>query len=167
MLTFIWAEDINHAIGINGHLPWHLPADLHHFKEKTMGHPILMGRKTFESFPNLLPGRKHIVLTHSQDFFNKYQDNNQVVVLRSKAELNKWLEENKDENIGVIGGASVFKMLLNKVDCLEKTVIYDEFNADTFMPEINYNDFKLVAKEDHKPDGKNKYNYSFLTYFRK
>ena len=65
MLAYIWAEDLTGGIGIDGHLPWHLAADLKRFKEKTMNHPMIMGRKTFESLPGILPGRKHIVLTHS------------------------------------------------------------------------------------------------------
>ena len=95
MIEYVWAEDQKHQIGLNGHLPWHLPADMHHFKEETMGHPIIMGRKTFMSFPKLLPGRKHIVLTHDQTLKEKYQDNDQVVIVSSVAELNKYLDKQK------------------------------------------------------------------------
>ena len=87
MISFVWAEDEVGNIGYQGHLPWHLPADLQHFKEKTIGHPMVMGRKTFDSFPGVLPKRKHIVLTHSQDFKQKYQTNNQVEVFINLADL--------------------------------------------------------------------------------
>ena len=81
MLSFVWAEDQQHGIGIDGHLPWNLPADLKHFKEKTIGHPIIMGRKTFASLPHPLPERKHIVLTHRQELKQKYAGNEQVKIV--------------------------------------------------------------------------------------
>lgn len=166
MITFVWAEDENHGIGLNGHLPWHLPADLKHFKEKTIGHPILMGRKTFESFPHLLPERKHLVLTHDQALAKKYQDNDQVLILSSISEMNDYLDSHQDEEIKAIGGVSIFKALLNRVDCLEKTEIAHEFQVDTYMPEIDYQQFKLIKREVHPADEKNKYPYTFLTYVK-
>ena len=166
MIEYVWAEDQKHQIGLNGHLPWHLPADMHHFKEETMGHPIIMGRKTFMSFPKLLPGRKHIVLTHDQTLKEKYQDNDQVVIVSSVAELNKYLDKHQDEKLCAIGGVSIFKILLDQVDVLEKTEIEATFKADTVMPEIEYDQFKLVKKEHHDADEKNKYPYTYLTYQR-
>ena len=109
MIEYVWAEDQKHQIGLDGHLPWHLPADLHHFKEKTIGHPIIMGRKTFMSLPRLLPQRKHIVLTHDQDLKKKYQDNDQVLIVNSVAELNDYIQNHQGEKLCAIGGVSIFK----------------------------------------------------------
>ena len=80
MISFVWSEDQKHQIGYKGHLPWRLPADLAHFKKVTMGHPMVMGKKTFDSFPGLLPGRKHVVLTHDTTLKEKYKDNSQVKI---------------------------------------------------------------------------------------
>lgn len=167
MITYVWAEDKKHQIGYQGHLPWHLPADLKYFKSQTMGHPILMGRKTFDSLPHILPGRHHLVLTHSQEFKNKYKDNQQVTVFLNKKELYTYLEKNNDEDICAIGGVSIFKILLDKVDCLKKTAIDASFKADTVMPQIDYSKFVLIKEEKHEADNKNEYAYSFLTYVRK
>ena len=167
MISFVWAEDQKHQIGYKGHLPWRLPADLAHFKEVTIGHPMVMGKKTFDSFPGLLPGRQHIVLTHDTNLKEKYKDNSQVEIMNSIDELTSWLDENQFQEVSVIGGAMLFNLLLNKVDKLYKTEILSEFNGDTVMPTINYDEFKLVSKKIGKVDEKNKYPYVFLEYERK
>lgn len=166
MISFIWAEDETGNIGYQGHLPWHLPADLHHFKEKTIGHPMVMGRKTFESFPGILPDRKHIVLTHNQIFKQKYRTNEQVEVFTNLVDLKNWLGK-QTENISIIGGASLFKEMLDEVDILEQTKIHHQFKGDVQMVPIDYEQFEIVNKEEHHADNKNKYNYAFLTYQRK
>ena len=167
MIEYVWAEDQKRQIGLDGHLTWHLPADLHHFKEKTIGHQIIMCRKTFMSLPRLLPQRKHIVLTHDQDLKKKYQDNDQVLIVNSVAELNDYIQNHQGEKLCAIGGVSIFKTLLEQVDVLEKTEIDATFEADTVMPEIDYDQFKLVKKKHHAADEQNKYPNTFLTYQRK
>lgn len=167
MLTYVWAEDENHAIGYQGHLPWHLPADLKHFKEKTMGHPILMGRKTFESLPKVLPGRQHLVLTHQEAFKEKYQSNPQVTVFLSLEQMQAYLDQHQDEEIDVIGGCSLFSLLKDQVDVLEKTEIYHSFKADTYMAEIPYKKFELVSKKVYDQEKCNLFKYAFLTYRRR
>ncbi|MGQ5709495.1 dihydrofolate reductase [Lactobacillus sp. PSON] len=167
MITFVWAEDKKHQIGYQGHLPWFLPADLKYFKKETMGHPILMGRKTFDSLPRVLPGRLHLVLTRSQEFKDKYRDNQQVIVFLNQEELFTYLKKHQNEDICAIGGVSIFKILRDKVDCLKRTVIDASFKADTEMPQIDYSQFNLVKEENHEADNKNEYAYSFLTYVRK
>ena len=167
MISFVWAEDQKHQIGYQGHIPWRLPADLAHFKKVTMGHPMVMGKKTFDSFPGLLPGRKHVVLTHDTTLKEKYKDNSQVKILNSIDELTSWLDENQSQEVSVIGGAMLFKLLLNKVDKLYKTEILSEFDGDTVMPTINYDEFKLISQKIGKVDEKNIYPYIFLEYERK
>ena len=167
MISFVWAEDQKNQIGYKGHLPWRLPADLAHFKKVTMGHPMVMGKKTFDSFPGLLPGRKHVVLTHDTTLKEKYKDNSQVKILNSIDELTSWLDENQSQEVSVIGGAMLFKLLLNKVDKLYKTEILSEFDGDTVMPTINYDEFKLISQKIGKVDEKNIYPYIFLEYERK
>lgn len=167
MIIFVWAEDENRGIGIDGHLPWHLPADLHHFKEKTMGHPILMGRRTFASLPHLLPRRKHLVLSHNLELKKKYRNNSKIKIFSSLSELQKFLQAHKDKKIYVIGGVSIFKALTDQVDILEKTEIFHHFKVDTYMTDLDYNKFKLVKKEEHEADKKNPYPYTFLTYKRR
>lgn len=167
MITFVWAEDEKQQIGLKGHLPWHLPADLKHFKEVTTGHPIVMGRKTFASLPQLLPDRQHIVLSKNQDLANKFFKNKQVLVLSSITKLNQWIDEHQDQKICVIGGISVFQALASRATYLEKTEIKATFDGDTVMPPIDYSQFKLIKKISHQPDYQNKFSYDFLTYQRK
>ena len=164
MIEYVWAEDKEKNIGLNGHLPWYLPADMKHFKEVTINHPIIMGRKTFESFHNLLPKRKHIVLTHNEELKNKYQNNDQVTILPTVEDLHNFVAEHQDERMCAIGGVSIFNALMDQVEVLEKTEIDAIFEADTKMPEIDYSRFNLVAKKHYEPDEKNKYPYTFLTY---
>lgn len=167
MLSFVWAEDDARAIGYKGHLPWHLPADLHHFKEKTLNHPILMGRRTFDSLPGILPKRHHLVLSSDPTFYQKYQANPQVDVFKNEAELFAYLKEHPQDLICVIGGSSLFKLLKDEVDVLEKTKIKHSFPADTYMPEIDYDDFILTKAEFHPKNAENPYAFSFETYLRK
>ena len=167
MITFVWAEDEKHQIGLDGHLPWKLPADLHHFKKITYGHPIVMGRRTFMSLPHILPGRKHIVLTTSQKLKNKFFADQRVLIISTLTELQRWIDQHKNLEICVIGGNSVFDSLKNQVDCLEKTEIKATFTADVTMTKLNYSHFKIVKREFHQPDNLNFYPYEFLTYMRK
>ncbi|BDR60593.1 dihydrofolate reductase [Lactobacillus xylocopicola] len=167
MITYIWAEDQKHEIGLAGHLPWHLPNDLKHFKELTLGHPIVMGRKTFISLPTILPQRQHIVLSSSKDLKSKYAAHQQVLILPTLAKLDTWLADHSADQIFVIGGAMVFEALQERVDCLEKTEIKASFAGDTVMPPLDYSQFKLIKKIAHQPDEQNKYPYVFKTYLRK
>lgn len=160
MLAYIWAEDLTGGIGIDGHLPWHLAADLKRFKEKTMNHPMIMGRRTFESLPGILPGRKHIVLTHS----NLDAIDSNVKVVHSKEELDEWLTAQSKEQLSVIiGGATLFKMYRDQVDILYQTIVKENFQTDTQMPAINYANFKKI--EDQCFDD-SKLKYEFITYKR-
>lgn len=164
MISFVWAEDIKGGIGYQGKLPWHLPADLHHFKQITMGHPIVMGRRTFESLPKILPGRQHLVLTKNLAIKREYQQNSNVLVFSSLDKLNSYLLENHQQDFCVIGGAQLFKGLKDQVDVLEKTIIYHQFDVDTWMIKLPYENFKLIKKEKYLKDYQNKYDFEFFTY---
>lgn len=157
MIAFIWAEDLNGGIGIDGHLPWHIAADLRKFKEETMGHPMIMGRKTFESLPGVLPHRKHIVLTHS----DLKVDSEAVSVIHSKESLDEWLVKHDNDLNFIIGGATLFEMYKDNVDYLYQTIIKKEYKTDTIMPKIDFSKFKLIEQksfENIDPE------FEFLTY---
>ena len=159
MISFVWAEDKNHIIGEKGHLPWSLPNDLHHFKDVTINHPIVMGRKTFESFPNgPLPKRLNIVISKNPD----YQVPDSVVLINDKADLKKYVQS--DDEVMVIGGSGIFKLFQDDVDRLYLTKIDHEFTGDTKMCSIDYNNFKLVEKKEGQMDDKNIYPYTFETW---
>ncbi|CCI85655.1 dihydrofolate reductase [Lactobacillus pasteurii DSM 23907 = CRBIP 24.76] len=166
MLTYVWTEGKNHEIGYQGHLPWHLPADLKHFKELTMGHEMLMGKGTFDSLPGLLPGRRHLVLTHEKKQDSQFADNSQVEFF-DLPQLSAYLDEHQAESIMVIGGVSLFKLLCDQVDCLEMTKIDGEFAADTYMPDLDWEKFELIKSKSFAKDDRNSYNYKFLTFSKK
>lgn len=147
-------------IGKENNLPWHLPADLKFFKEVTMGHPIIMGRKTHESIGRNLPGRENIVITRNEDYAAEG-----CTVIHSIEEL-RGIEKQKNEELFVIGGAEIFNLSFSIADRLYITLIEDEFEGDTFFPEFQEEDWKLVSKEKGRRDEKNPYEYSFCIYER-
>ena len=162
MLSIIVAVANNNVIGKDNKLIWHLPADLKRFKELTTGKTIIMGRKTFESLGRVLPNRKHIVLTRNKEW--KYEDN-QVKVITKLEELEREIKD-KEENF-VIGGASIYKMLMPYTNKMYVTKIEEEFEGDTYFPEINEKEWKIVEVENGIKDDKNPYNYKYITYIKK
>jgi len=145
----------NRAIGKNNELLWHLPKDFQHFKSVTMGKPILMGRKTYESIGRPLPGRKNIVITRDADFAAEG-----VVVVHSIASA---LEEGKDyDDVMIIGGASFYQQMLPMVDRLYLTVVHESFDGDVFFPEINPLEWNTLETTKHQADEKNQYSFSLL-----
>ncbi|MED3572073.1 dihydrofolate reductase [Cytobacillus praedii] len=161
MISLMWAMDNNHVIGYNNQLPWHLPEDLKFFKRTTMGHPIAMGRKTWDSIGRPLPGRDNIVITRNPEFLCEG-----CTVLNSVEALLEFSQQNADE-IFVIGGAEIFKLILPYADKLYLTRIYDEFKGDTFFPELNMEEWSLLSREQGIKDEKNPYDYEFMIYERK
>ncbi|MDP5274309.1 dihydrofolate reductase [Chengkuizengella axinellae] len=160
-LSIIFAMDQNRLIGKENKLPWRLPADMAYFKKTTMHHPIVMGRKTFESFGSKpLPKRKNIIITQNKDF--KAEDC--VVVHTIEGAIN---ECNDEENF-VIGGTEIYKLLLPYVNKLYVTEIDHDFGqGDTYFPEINESIWKQTSKVQGVTDEKNPYIYYFITYERK
>jgi dihydrofolate reductase len=158
-ISLIVAKSKNNVIGKNNQLPWHLPADLQYFKRLTMGHHMIMGRKTFESIGKPLPGRTSIVITSNKD----YSAPGCVIVHSLKEAINA---AKKDEEVFIIGGAAVFSEALHLADIVYLTEIHENFEGDVYFPELDFLNWKLVKKEHHNPDEKNKYSYSFAQYER-
>ncbi|MBN2112106.1 dihydrofolate reductase [Candidatus Woesearchaeota archaeon] len=156
----------NNAIGKDGDIPWRLSEDFQHFQKKTMGHPCVMGDKTYESLPDNakpLPGRENIVLT-----FDKSYNPPGTKIFFSWDDAMEYLKGK--EKVYICGGASIYRLGLKVADTLELTRIHKDIDGDTFFPEINFDEWELVKKEDS--EGINKKNkellkFSFLTYRRK
>ncbi|MBC7759898.1 MAG: dihydrofolate reductase [Phormidesmis sp. FL-bin-119] len=159
MISLIVAVDENNGIGKDNKLPWHLPADLKHFKALTTGHPIIMGRKTFESIGKALPNRRNIVISRQTDYFAEG-----ISVVSSLDEAFRICQT--DDESFVIGGAEIFKYALPLANILYLTVIHHEFNADTFFPEINKENWVEAESTTHEPDETNIYAYTFIKYVR-
>lgn len=159
MITIIAAIAENNALGKDNQLIWHIPADLKRFKKVTLGHHIIMGRKTFESLGKPLPNRTTIIITRNKSYSQKG-----CIVVHS---LNEAIEAAKeDENPYILGGAEIYKQSLNIADKLDITLVHHKFEADAFFPEIDSTIWKETSREDYKADDKNNYNYSFITYCR-
>jgi len=161
MISFIVAMDKNNVIGYQNKLPWHIPNDLRFFKETTMGHTIVMGRKTFESIGRVLPKRKHIVLTTSKKSFPEG-----VEVVSNIEEIIQ-LSKKSEEELFVIGGGVIFKQMLYYADRLYVTVIDESFPGDVYFPEISKDDWKETSKEKGVKNEANPYDYYFIQYDRK
>ncbi|MEJ7691742.1 dihydrofolate reductase [Daejeonella sp.] len=158
-ISLIVATDEKNGIGKNNQLPWHLPADLKHFKTLTTGHPIIMGRKTFESIGKALPNRRNIVISRQASYVAEGAD--VVSSLQDAFDL-------CDDEIEafVIGGAQIFEQSLSQADVLYLTVIHHEFDADTFFPQIDPTNWIKAESSTHEPDEKNIYSYTFIKYIR-
>lgn len=161
-LTIIVAAGEDNAIGKDNDLIWHLSNDLKRFKALTNGHHIIMGRKTFESFPKPLPNRTHIVITRQEN----YEAPDAVIVVNSLADAID--AARKDENPFIIGGGEIYKQALTLADKLEITRVHSNFeNADTFFPDIDMTNWKEVNRIVNDADEKHAYAFSFITYMRK
>lgn len=159
-ISAICAMSENHVIGKNNQLPWHLPADLAHFKKITMGNPILMGRKTYESIGKPLPGRCNIIMTHHVD----YQAPGCIVVSSLEKALAAAAKES--DELFIIGGATLFQELLPITQKLYITLIHQQIEGDTFFPAFDKKEWKEIERTDHLADEKNKYAYSFIIFDR-
>ena len=158
-ISLIAALDKNHAIGHDNQLPWHLPADLKRFKALTMGKPLIMGRKTYESIGRPLPGRKSIVITSAKN-------NTPAQVLKASS-FEEALELAKPaQEVFIIGGTQVFEIALPIAHKLYLTWIDGEFEADTFFPKLNLQDFRLISSERHPASSSNPIAFTFCDYLR-
>jgi len=162
MLSIIVAKASNNIIGKNNSLIWHLPEDLKRFKELTTGHTIIMGRRTFESLGRVLPNRKHIILCN--DMKMDVEDD-RIEILDDISKLDKYI--NSDEENFVIGGATIYRLLMPYANKMYITQIDQEFEGDVSFPEINKEEWNIVEVQKGLKDEKNPYDYTYVTYVRK
>ena len=141
-ITLVVARADNGVIGRNGKLPWHLPADLKHFKRLTMGTPMVMGRKTFESLPGLLPGRRHIVLTRDRSW--------SAPGTETAATVEEAIRLADAERISVVGGAEIFELFAPKATAIELTEVHFDADGDTVMPAPDPARWREVSRERHE-----------------
>jgi dihydrofolate reductase len=159
MINFIVAMAEDRGIGLDGDIPWRIPADWQYVKRTTIGHTLLMGRKTFESIGSKpLPGRKSVILTRS----NEYRPEGAVVV----HSIEEALELLKGEEVFVFGGAELYKLMLPYADKLYITEIAHTFPADTFFPEFSKAEWEETSRTPGTTDEKNPYKYDFVVYER-
>lgn len=161
MLHMIAAVAKDGGIGKDNRLLCHISADLKRFKALTMGHAMIMGRKTFESLPGLLPGRQHIVLTSQQDYEVQHPG---ITVYHSIDELCAHL--NEQEEYFIIGGASLYQAFMDRADSMYLTEIDTVFPADTYFPSITKEDWHVTERDAHGADEHNKYAYEFVRYVK-
>lgn len=162
MLHMIAAVDKARGIGKDNQLLCHLSADLKHFKNLTMGHTIIMGRKTFESLPGLLPGRPHWVLTGQKDYEETHPG---ITVFHDMDDMVRAVRTG--EEYFIIGGASLYTEFMGRADSLYLTEIDAELPADTFFPPLDRTHWQEVARDAHEADERNAYPFSFVRYLRK
>ena len=162
MIHLIAAVDTDGGIGLENHLLCHIPADLKHFKKLTMGHPIIMGRKTFESLPGILPGRPHFVLTRQPEYG---EDKSDIEVFSSVEDVLPCLDDHED--YFVIGGESIYEAFFPLSNSLYLTEIAEAFTADAFFPVWNRDEWYAAEVQPVPMDTKNKYSCRFVHYVRK
>jgi dihydrofolate reductase len=158
-ITLIAAVARNRVIGKNNDLIWHMPEDLKFFKKTTLGHSVVMGRKTFESFGRPLPGRTNIVLSRS-----KKPVHPDVVMFSKLEDAIVYCKENGEDECFIAGGAEIYQQALPLADRMIITEIHAEFEGDTFFPDFNPQEWKEISRDKRKKDTKNPYDYSFVIY---
>ena len=166
-ISMIAAVDSNMGIGKDGQLPWYLPADLQHFKDLTIGKPVVMGRRTFESLNRTLPDRKNIVMTHGMK--SLYHDYDYEIA-------GSWQEAldiaGDVQEVMVMGGASIYELFMPRATRLYITSVVNitnntgGFNCDTYFPEIRHQDWRLTFTDGYQADLYNQFSYKFLTFQR-
>lgn len=158
-LALIVAASENDVIGVEGRLPWRLKADLKRFQLLTMGHHLIMGRKTFESIGRLLPGRKTIIVTKQTDF--QFPG---AIIVRSVEEALRITAQ--DSLPFVVGGAQIYSQLIGPADWLYLTRVHTHLAGDTHLPSIDWTQWKQTEAIRHRADASNEFDYSFETYRR-
>lgn len=158
MITIVVAMGLKNEIGFQNQLLWHLPKDLKHFKEITSGHPIIMGRKTFESIGKPLPNRTNIVISRKKNWFEEG-----ILIVGSIKEAMKFAKK-IDENIFIIGGGTIYEQTMDFADKLEVTLVKTNLEADTFFPKINEKIWKKTNEICYPKDESNQYDFCFQTF---
>lgn len=158
-VTMIAAAGENNELGKDGDLVWHLPDDFKRFKALTMGHHIIMGRKTFDGFKKPLPGRTHIVLTRDKN----YKSANAIIVHDMETAL---AATGNDSNPFIIGGGEIYQLGMPFANKIELTRVHGTFDVDTYFPSIDKSQWKLISSESHKVDDRHKYAFDYETWER-
>ncbi len=161
-ISLIIAVSENDVIGKENGIPWYLPADLAHFKRTTMGHPIIMGRKTHESIGRALPGRYNVVITHQKDY--KAAEDCQVV--HSLDEALSLPKVKADPDVFIIGGAKIYNQAVPIANRIYLTRVHTKMEGDKFF-KLDESQWREVSRQEHKADNKNMYNYNYLVLERK
>jgi len=162
LLSIIVAIANNNVIGKDNKIIWNLPEDMKHFKNITFGHTIIMGKETFKSIGRVLPNRKHIVFSKNKKLITNNKD---VKIVSNISEIEDLIESN--EEVFVIGGATIYNLLMPYVKKMYITRIYQEFEGDTYFPLINENEWKIIQKEKGTRNEKNNLDYEFIYIERK
>ena len=160
MVIMIAALAENNALGKNNDLLWHLPNDFKRFKEITSGHHIIMGRKTFESFPKPLPNRTHVIITRQNDF-----EHEGCIVVQNIEKALSVCPIN--ENLYIIGGGEIYQQSISFADQLDITRVHHSFDADVYFPEIDPEIWELTSETFHQKDERHLFDYTFQTFVRK
>lgn len=163
MLSIIVAVAENNVIGGDNKLLWHIPEDLKRFKAITSGNTIIMGRKTFESLPGVLPNRKHLVITRDENYS---VDNTNVEVIHSFSQVIN-MYKNSPEHAFIIGGGEIYKQVIHSVDKIFLTKVYNSFHGDTTFPQIDFNEFNIEFESEVYTSEKNNLKYQFIDLTRK
>lgn len=158
MITIIAAIGKNNALGKDNQLLWRLPKDLKHFKSLTENHPIIMGRKTYESIGKALPNRTNLVVSRKENWFAE-----DILIVSKLKEAIKFAKK-IDEEVFIIGGGEIYSQTMELADKLELTLVEEDFEADTFFPKIDLKIWQKVHEEFHPKDEKNDHDFYFQTY---
>jgi len=160
-ISLVWAMAQNRVIGRNNQLPWYLPEDLKYFKRITLGKPVIMGRKTFDSIGKPLPGRTNIVVTRNRDW--SFEGVRIVDSLEAARELceNLAIVDGTEEAM-IIGGAEIYRQAMPLADRLYLTEVHADVEGDATFPEFDRSQWQEIAREDFEASGPNPYNYSFI-----
>lgn len=160
-IILIAAVGENWSLGYQGSIPWHLPNDFKRFKALTTGHSIIMGRKTFETFPKPLPNRKHLIITRNLNFTPHFE----AQVFNDLA--GALTATQQEETVFIIGGGEIYKLALPFATKIELTKVHGTFKADAFFPEIDEDLWQLEQAQAQPKDAKHHYAFTYETYTRK
>lgn len=155
MLSIIVALGKNNVIGKNNSIPWHIPEDLKRFKELTMGKKIIMGRKTFQSLPFILPDRKHLILSTDKNFKVIHND---VEIFNNLDEVIDKFKDSEEE-VFIIGGGEIYKKTIGVVEKFYITEIHEEFHGDSFFPNIDFSKYRIINESPTYTSGELTYNF--------
>lgn len=160
IVSLVAAAGLDDGIGKDGRMPWHLPADLRHFKRLTLGKPVIMGRRTLESIGRPLPERRNLVITRDRSFRTPG-----VEACHSLEEALALAEPASE--VMIVGGGEIYRMAWPRADRIYLTRVHLQTSADTFFPEVEPREWREASREEHRADGNNPVDYTFLVFERR